>query len=317
MFANPWDMVPLLLYLGKCHRTRKEKFFTSFFLKRKSTRKRQKKDGPSPFVCILLLQIMSAETQVIAPITSVASTNLAIARPANENLTVTIRDRDYDVGKWKYTHPGGHQILEKYRGKDATDVFDAMHGEEAYQRLAKMPSKATPSPYPVEEKQQKFRELRERLVKEGYMDRQPLWYAYKTISSLAIFAAGIYTGLIGHWFISAVLLGTISTWLLFDKCYPHRTYHSDVDFCVVLGIYWQQSGWLAHEYAHHCVFNNRTMNSVVGYFIGNLTMGFSLEWWRQRHNTHHAITNVLESDPDVGMYRILLLVLRFTVTRIH
>jgi hypothetical protein len=160
---------------------------------------------------------MSAETQVIAPITSVASTNLAIARPANENLTVTIRDRDYDVGKWKYTHPGGHQILEKYRGKDATDVFDAMHGEEAYQRLAKMPSKATPSPYPVEEKQQKFRELRERLVKEGYMDRQPLWYAYKTISSLAIFAAGIYTGLIGHWFISAVLLGTISTWLLFDK----------------------------------------------------------------------------------------------------
>jgi fatty acid desaturase len=28
-------------------------------------------------------------------------------------------------------------------------------------------------------------------------------------------------------------------------------------------------------------------------------MGFSLEWWRQRHNTHHAITNVLESDPDV------------------
>ncbi len=33
-----------------------------------------------------------------------------------------------------------------------------------------------------------------------------------------------------------------------------------------------QSGWLAHDYLHHQVFRRRSMNTVAGYFIGNVAL---------------------------------------------
>jgi cytochrome b involved in lipid metabolism len=85
---------------------------------------------------------MEDTPQVLPSLSSVTqSTHLAIVRPENENLSIVIRDREYDVTKWKYTHPGGHTVLDKYRNKDATDIFDALHGKESHERLAKMPSK--------------------------------------------------------------------------------------------------------------------------------------------------------------------------------
>jgi len=39
--------------------------------------------------------------------------------------------------------------------------------------------------------------------------------------------------------------------------------------------------------------------NFFGYFFGNITQGLSQTWWTDRHNSHHAITNVLDSDPDI------------------
>lgn len=44
---------------------------------------------------------------------------------------------------------------------------------------------------------------------------------------------------------------------------------------------------------------NRRLNNFLAYFYGNLLSGFSVNWWKTRHNTHHAITNVLDADPDI------------------
>jgi len=74
---------------------------------------------------------------------------------------------------------------------------------------------------------------------------------------------------------------------------------------VSMGIGFQQLGWLAHDYGHHQVFADRKWNRWATYFLGNICQGFSQRWWDDRHNSHHAITNVLDSDPDVDNLPLL------------
>ena len=52
----------------------------------------------------------------------------------------------------------------------------------------------------------------------------------------------------------------------------------------VLALFWQQSGWLAHDFCHHQVFANRRLNDGAAYFLGNVCQGFSVGWWKAKHN---------------------------------
>lgn len=74
----------------------------------------------------------------------------------------------------------------------------------------------------------------------------------------------------------------------------------------LVALFWQQCGWLAHDFGHHQVFKNRKYNDYIVLMVGNLWQAFSLEWWKNKHNTHHAIPNLHESengahdgDPDI------------------
>jgi len=195
------------------------------------------------------------------------------SRPSGAGVKTTfiIDNVEYDATEWKMKHPGGYEILEKYHEKDATDVFYAFHRGETAKMLKSLPQ-TTPKQLPVvDERLKSFRELRQRLEKEGFMERSYVWYVYKTLSVYAFWLGGIVLAFTGNWLLSAISMG----------------------------IFWQQSGWLAHEYAHHCVFWNRKFNNIVTYVTSNLLQGFSVNWWKDRHNSHHAITNVLEDDPDV------------------
>ena len=78
----------------------------------------------------------------------------------------------------------------------------------------------------------------------------------------------------------------------------------------LLGLFWQQSGWLAHDFLHHQVFQNRTYNNMAGLFLGNVSQGFSIAWWKDKHNTHHAVPNKLNDetiamDPDIDTLPLL------------
>jgi fatty acid desaturase len=66
---------------------------------------------------------------------------------------------------------------------------------------------------------------------------------------------------------------------------------------LILALFWQQCGWLAHDFGHHQVFTSRTLNDYGILLVGNLYQGFSNEWWKNKHNTHHAVPNLLESAP--------------------
>ena len=67
---------------------------------------------------------------------------------------------------------------------------------------------------------------------------------------------------------------------------------------VLCGLFFQQSGWLCHDFLHHQVFKNREMNHLIGLVWGNVAQGFSAAWWCNKHNSHHSVPNLHESSGD-------------------
>jgi fatty acid desaturase len=67
---------------------------------------------------------------------------------------------------------------------------------------------------------------------------------------------------------------------------------------VLLATFFQQCGWLAHDFLHHQVFKNRLYGDLMGVIVGDLFQGFSVAWWKSKHNTHHAVPNLHESSPE-------------------
>ncbi|KJH47188.1 stearoyl-CoA 9-desaturase [Dictyocaulus viviparus] len=77
---------------------------------------------------------------------------------------------------------------------------------------------------------------------------------------------------------------------------------------VCLAVSWQQFGWLTHECAHHQPTKNRKFNNILTVVFGNLAQGFSADWWKDKHNTHHAVTNMIDHDGDIDLSPLLALV---------
>lgn len=85
------------------------------------------------------------------------------------------------------------------------------------------------------------RRLRTVFKDAGYMESSKLYYAFKIASNLAIAMA------------SLALLANFS--------HPAVVAVAGL----LLALFWQQCGWLAHDFLHHQVFLNRSYNNLVGY----------------------------------------------------
>lgn len=115
------------------------------------------------------------------------------------------------------------------------------------------------------------------------------YYVFKVASNVALWAAGIACCAYNGGSMAMILLGAF-----------------------FIGLFWQQNGWLAHDFCHHQVFDRRVFGDIMGLIIGNVWQGFSVEWWKDKHNTHHAIPNMHESeeglhdgDPDIDTMPLL------------
>jgi hypothetical protein len=117
-----------------------------------------------------------------------------------------------------------------------------------------------------------------------------MWYYIVKLCTNAVILAG------------AVALATLSPSILAHVC-----------SAILLALFWQQCGWLSHDFLHHQVFSNRMWGDAVGYVIGNVAQGFSVSWWKQKHNTHHAVPNVLASQNGVHNGTFLQSCLRASV----
>lgn len=149
----------------------------------------------------------------------------------------------------------------------------------------------------AKEEQRKFeiayRDLRGKMIAAGLFKVSYGFYAYKFASQFALLyiaaKAASYPNALGF------LVGT-----------------------VFLGLFWQQAGWLTHEVCHNQLCNMKdgraasAFNRALGLAFGNLAQGFSVSWWKDKHNRHHAVPNVHAgeagsafADPDIDTMPLL------------
>eukprot|EP00850_Spirogloea_muscicola_P022109 SM000277S10344 [mRNA] locus=s277:76424:78965:- [translate_table: standard] len=197
-----------------------------------------------------------------------------------EDCWIVVKDRVLNVSGFGEMHPGG-DVLYTHAGKLATDVFAVFHTSSTWLLLRQFCIGELVNDEPTPDLIKDFRALRETLQKAQLFESSKLFYALTSLSNLAMLAAS-FTLL--H--LSKDLAGVMLS-------------------ASLLGLFWQQCGWLSHDFLHHQVFKSRALNNFIGgYLIGNLGQGFSMVWWKSKHNAHHAAPNECDHDfnavdPDI------------------
>ena len=201
-----------------------------------------------------------------------------------------IKGKVYDVTSFLPIHPGGEVLLTQ-AGRDATEIFTSFHAATTWTTLKKYYiADLAPEPMQLSDETATlltdFRALRTKLMQKGMFRADPLFYAWKTCLNFAIFVS-----------MAALLFASDGWGALLMAAF-------------LLALFWQQMGWLAHDFCHHQVFQNRRWNNLCGYLFGNICQGFSVNWWKSKHNTHHAATNEISGDhaavdPDIDTLPLL------------
>ncbi|CAH1763536.1 3418_t:CDS:2, partial [Entrophospora sp. SA101] len=195
-----------------------------------------------------------------------------------------IDNKVYDVKDFIADHPGGAVILT-HIGKDATDAFHNFHQKTTHELLANFYIGDLVKEDVITKKEgftQELREIKEIFINKKYFESSKTYYALKVLSNLLI----LFTSLLILIKFSDKLLGVVIS-------------------AAMLGVFWQQCGWLSHDFLHHQVFEDRRYNNLMGDFLGGVCQGFSPSWWKDKHNTHHAAPNVHSQDPDINTHPIL------------
>ncbi|KAJ3197362.1 hypothetical protein HK101_004238 [Irineochytrium annulatum] len=191
---------------------------------------------------------------------------------------IVIHGKVYNVGgnflRW---HPGGAVAISQL-GKDASGAFEVFHSPSSHAVLSQYyvgdldPAEALP----VNGFAMELETLKATIKKMGVYKSNKFYYLFKICSTLSILSFAIF-----------VLLQ-----------FPNNSF-AVITSAIVLALFWQQCGWLAHDFLHHQVFEFRPYNDAFGYFLGNVAQGFSVHWWKNKHSTHHSVPNVHLGDPDI------------------
>jgi len=209
-----------------------------------------------------------------------------------DDAWVVYQNRVYDVSNW-HDHPGG-AVVFTHAGDDMTDIFAAFHAQGS-QAMMKKFYIGELIPESVEHKDERqlafekgYRDLRAKLVMMGMFKSSKLYYAYKCLFNMGMWA-------------TAVAMVYFS-----DSIAVH------IGSALLMGLFWQQCGWLAHDFLHHQVFKMRKYGDLAGIFWGDLMQGYSMQWWKNKHNGHHAVPNLhnttaqsQDGDPDIDTMPLL------------
>ncbi|KAJ1536952.1 hypothetical protein HK096_005842, partial [Nowakowskiella sp. JEL0078] len=192
---------------------------------------------------------------------------------------IVIHNKVYDLsGDFFGWHPGGGVALSQL-GKDGSGAFDEFHDEYATSVMSKyyigdLAESEIKKPNAFA---QDVKQLKSTLEKMKVYDTNFSYYTFKVLSTFGIMVTALWV----LWNFGKSTIGVILSGM-------------------IMGLFWQQSGWLAHDFLHHQVFSDRKYNNYVGYMVGNLWQGFSVLWWKNKHCTHHSTPNVHSYDPDIS-----------------
>ena len=138
------------------------------------------------------------------------------------------------------------------------------------------PSPAAPPRSPRVANAQDYTALAAQVRESGLMKRRYGYYWTRMVASVLAFA--------GIW-VAVVLVGD-SWWQLAVAA----------AFAVVL----TQIAFLGHDSAHRQIFTSGAWNDWAARIFAGAFAGLSHQWWRNKHNRHHASPNQQGSDPDIA-----------------
>lgn len=170
-----------------------------------------------------------------------------------EDAWVVYNNKVYDVSNW-HEHPGG-AVIFTHAGDDMTDIFAAFHAGGSHNMMAKFYIGDLIAESNTEKTSQQlafergYRDLRSKLVMMGMFKSNPWFYVYKCLSNMMLWAAGM-----------ALMYVSDQAWVHFTAAF-------------LIGLFFQQCGWLAHDFLHHQVFRKRKYGDLAGVYWGNLMQG--------------------------------------------
>ena len=121
-----------------------------------------------------------------------------------------------------------------------------------------------------------YTELADTIRESGLLQRRHVWYARRFAVAVA---AWVVTWVLFAW------LG--NSWF---QLLPAGA----------LGVLMTQFGFLGHDAAHRQVFRSGRANDWAARICAGVFAGLSLEWWKGKHNRHHAAPNQVGRDPDIA-----------------
>eukprot|EP01135_Chromosphaera_perkinsii_P007595 Nk52_evm51s914 gene=Nk52_evmTU51s914 len=187
---------------------------------------------------------------------------------------VAINGVVYDITDWAAMHPGGESVIRMFAGKEVSDVFSAFHDKAAWSQLKSMRVGVLTDHLETPAYVKEFRELNSKFRRMGLYDinHQKYWRLIAGIVCVyCIFFSVMFSGLSDFYKLLV---------------------------CPILPLIWIQSGFLGHDLGHNQMFGKKQYNEGLGFVFGTMLMGLSMDWWKSTHNTHHAVTNSIDLDPD-------------------
>jgi fatty acid desaturase len=120
-------------------------------------------------------------------------------------------------------------------------------------------------------------ELRAAVVGKGLLERDRVYYAWRSAVSFAVLAGGLILGVAqpGHPPLSGVLASLV------------------IAFGSV------QVALIGHDAGHLAIFKTARANLAAGWVCWSLVLGIGFPYWSDRHTRHHTSTNDLSLDPDL------------------
>ncbi len=164
---------------------------------------------------------------------------------------IVFNNKVYDVSNWN-GHPGGN-ILFTQAGQDATESFIAFHPMEAYAQLDKFwigtlvkeqKQAVSNNEHDHDQCAADFRLLRAKMKTQKLFDASGAYYLYKVATNVALASLSIYL---------AVQFGANSFIITFISA-------------TIMGLFYQQCGWLSHDFLHHQVIEHCTSRYYLKHF---------------------------------------------------
>jgi fatty acid desaturase len=126
-----------------------------------------------------------------------------------------------------------------------------------------------------------FARLLRQVQAAGLLEPQPGYYVWKITSTLVMLGGG--------W---AIVFALGDSWW-------------QMIAAIVLGFCYTQVALLGHDIGHRQAARTRRGQDLLGWFHGNLLLGFSSGWWVRHHNNHHRYPNHLERDAGITRQRFI------------